>query len=494
MKHSSQPPRAPMGSSVTPRTPGDVGRLPDRYSLRELAGKGGMGVVYQAVDLRTGKRVAIKVLHSRGVIEMARFEQEARVLAELSHPGIVRYSDHGTTPEGCPYIAMEWLEGETLEDRLARGRLDPSEAVSVARLVLLALSAAHGRDIVHRDIKPGNIFLVGGSASDLRVLDFGIARRRFDIKRFTRDGSTVGTPLYTSPEQARGRGDVDGRADIFSLGCVLFEALAGEPPFSGDSPLEVMTKVCAGETPELSVKNPSLPPALVALVRLMLAPDPARRPQSAAQLAAEFERLDFKSLARQHDAGARPAAAKRGRAGGQERLACVMRILHGRRQRQEDERVLAEVRRLAAQSGCTLDRLIDRSLLVTVGAGEADAQADRLAALALALRQFEPTVRIAIASGRTAVVGNLPVGPLMERLPLLMAGQEPGSIRVDEATRRMLATGYHVEGTPAPLLLRAITEPVAAMAPLADDVATPSPAGSTSAGVARPRRTSVTDS
>ena len=477
-----------MKSVVTPRTPGGGARLPERYLLKSQAGKGGMGVVYQAVDRDTGKLVAVKVLYSRGAIEMARFEQEARVLAELSHPGIVRYSDHGLTPDGSPYIAMEWLEGETLEDRLARGRLAPAEAAGIAELVLTALSAAHGRDIVHRDIKPGNIFLVGAKPTDVRVLDFGIARRRFDIKRFTRDGSTVGTPLYTSPEQARGRGDVDGRADIFSLGCVLFEALSGEPPFAGDNPLEVMTKVCAGRAPELSSKRAGLPPQLVSVVSAMLAPDPARRPQSAAQLAVELARLATVPAAVEPDVA---APSKPGGAGSRrDRLVTVMRILHSRRSREEDDRLLAETRKLAERFACTLDRLIDRSLLATAGLVSAEEQTIRLASLALALCELEPAVRIAIATGRSALVGQLPVGPLMERLPLLMAAQDTGTVRVDEATRRLLPPAFHVAGTPAPLLLltsrppELATPPDPPALPLAPAADTPEP---------RPRRRSVAD-
>jgi len=484
-----------MHSSVTSRFSGGGSRLPERYQMKAQAGKGGMGVVYQAVDRETGAQVAVKVLHSRGAIEMARFEQEARVLAEMSHPGIVRYSDHGTTLDGSPYIAMEWLDGETLEDRLARGRLAPVEAARVAHRVLLALAAAHSRDIVHRDIKPGNIFLVGGKLHDARVLDFGIARRRFDIKRFTREGSTVGTPLYTSPEQARGRADVDGRADIFSLGCVLYEALAGVPPFTGDSSLEVMTKVCAGHAPELQSKRAGLPAALTSLVRAMLAPEAARRPQSAAALAEEFAKLaegpsaaGFPERTIESGGRARPQRA----VAGEGLLASAMRVSRGRRTKQEDEAFLAEVRRLADLMVCTTDRLVDRTVLVTsTAAPSAEEQAVRLAAIALSVRELEPAAKIAIASGRTTLLGQLPVGPLMERLPLLMDGQAPGTIRLDETTRRLLPPAYRVAGPPGALLLlgeegRAIAAPPRARTNSDAPVSSAEPP-------ARPRRPSLTD-
>jgi hypothetical protein len=438
---------------------GDGTLVPDRYELKQQARKGGMGVVYQAFDRQMGAMVAIKILHSHRAIDFARFEQEARVLAELSHPGIVRYFDHGMTLNGLPYIAMEWLEGETLDDRLGRGHLGPLGVARVAHLVLAALSAAHGRDIVHRDIKPGNIFLVGGKLTDVRILDFGIARRRLDIKRLTRDGSTVGTPYYTSPEQARGRAVVDGRADIFSLGCVLFEALTGEPPFDGATPVEVMTKICTGRAPELSCKRAGLPPALTTLVRAMLATEPARRPQSAAELASKFAELAGGS----GGVGGEVAAADknprdwRGRiVESEERLAVVMLISRGKRGKDEDELFLAEVRRLSERFTCVMDRLIDRTVLVTAAeASTAEEQAIRLASAALALRELEPAAKIAIAAGRTTLLGHLPVGPLMERLPALMDGQDGGTIRIDEATRRFLPALFRVGGSPGHLCLLA---------------------------------------
>ncbi len=393
-------------------------------------------------------------------MELARFNQEAKVLAELSHPGIVRYLDHGLTPDGAPYIAMEWLDGETLEDRLARGRLGPGEVARIAQQVLTALAAAHGRDIVHRDIKPGNIFLVGGRLDNVRVLDFGIARRRLDIKRLTRNGATVGTPLYTSPEQARGRADVDGRADIFSLGCVLFEALAGEPPFIGSSSLEVMTKVCNGHASDLAEKRPGLPPALLSAVRAMLAPDPANRPQSAGAAAAELGRfLDTQSGLAKEAPIARTPPRGQPAMGVDARMASVLLVSRAWRGACEDQPFLAELRRLADGLGCMTDRLVNRTVLATAPAASSpEEQATRLARLALALRALEPSVKIAIGSGRIQLVGQTPVGQLMERLSLLMIGQVAGTIRIDETTRRFLCDGFEVTSAPGPLLLVAVQE------------------------------------
>jgi eukaryotic-like serine/threonine-protein kinase len=422
-------------------------QLPERYSWKCRAGKGGMGEVHQALDRTTGELVAVKVLHARGVVEMARFRQEARLLAELSHPGIVRYFDHGVTPAGAPYIAMEWLEGETLEDRLDRGRIGPADAAHVAGLVLDALSAAHSHNIVHRDIKPGNIFLVGGKLTDVRVLDFGIARDRLDIKRFTRDGATVGTPLYTSPEQARGRGDVDGRADIFSLGCVLYEALAGDPPFTGETPIEVMTKACAGGAAELSAKCDGLPKALTSLVHAMILPERDKRPQSAAALGREFIAIARGLRGVVSAAAATESSGHRQGAEGGRHTTVAMLVVLGRGGQADESARLVEIRRLLGPLGCRMDRLVDRRLLMTADAPTAAEQAVRLATVALALRELEPTAKLALATGRASMVGSLPVGPLMDRLPTLLLGQDAGTIRLDEATQRLLPARFVVGKT-----------------------------------------------
>jgi serine/threonine protein kinase len=475
-----------MMSPVTPSTPGSATRFSERYEIKNQAGMGGMGTVYQAIDRQNSALIALKILHSRNTIEQARFDQEARVLAELSHPGIVRYFDHGVTPTGSPYIAMEWLEGETLEDRLGRGNLAPVAAAHLARLVLEALSAAHACNIVHRDIKPGNIFLVGWKLSEIRVLDFGIARRVFDAKRLTRKGSTVGTPLYTSPEQARGRADVDGRADIFSLGCVMFELLTGEPPFTGETPLEVMTKVCAGRVPELTSRRPGIPPALASLVHAMLSPEPAKRPQSASALAAEFADV-VKVLGgiTGESAASPPAPSKRASISeSEDHMASAMLVSLGQREfgielghvmddrrrgpkaaatavssperpaKSAEDARLGEIRRLLELYACEMDRLINRTLLMTAPTvSTAQEQAVQLASAAMALHHLEPDAKIALATGRATFIGRLPVGRLMERLPTMMDGQEAGTIRVDETTRRLLPARFVAGGMPGNILL-----------------------------------------
>ena len=179
--------------------PGDL--IADRYYVERLGGSGGMGKVYLAHD-GAGAKVAIKVLHA--VAEEARFRREAQVLSGLQHPGIVRYIDQGTTATGEAYLITEWLEGETLAERVKRGPLSVEEGLLLGRLVAEALGAAHLQGVVHRDVKPSNLFLVGGDLGDVRVLDFGIARAQGGEGSLTMTGVMLGTFGYRSPEQARG--------------------------------------------------------------------------------------------------------------------------------------------------------------------------------------------------------------------------------------------------------------------------------------------------
>jgi len=464
----------------------------DRFELKSEAGTGGMGTVYQAIDRRTGAVVALKVLQVRTATETARFDQEARLLAELSHPGIVRYFDRGTAPHGSPFIVMEWLEGETLEERLSRGTLGPAAVAHVAYRVLDALAAAHERGVVHRDIKPSNVFLVGWRLTDTRILDFGIARRVFDPKRFTHKGSTVGTPLYAAPEQARGRHDVDGRTDIFSLGCVLYEALTGEPPFTGDTATEVMQKVCAGTMAPLSSRRSNVPPELEQTIHRMLAPDPSARPLSASVLADEFRALAQRlGDLGEETASSKPPSPVRSSSIGEseEHTICAMLLSLGRRLATDGARQPVRDRRLGPRAafpwqaanrttefkddsperlaalnaairglGGEMDRLIDRTLLVTAPAvGTAREQAMQIARAALVLRDMEPDAKIAIGSGRAAFMARVPVGRLMDSLPALMQGQQAGTIRIDETTRRLLPARFVVGDAAGVALLFAET-------------------------------------
>src|SRR5262249_39565300 len=197
---------------------------------------------------------------------------------------------HGDMPSGARFLVMEWLDGETLKSRLARATLTTKEAVQLATRVAQALGAAHARGIVHRDLKPGNLFLPGGRIDGVKVLDFGTAQRE-GRTQLTQAGMMIGSPGYMAPEQARAKGVIDARADVFALGCVLFLCLTGTPAFDGNSPAAVLGKILFGRAPRVSELWAAVPEDLDALVAQMLAKEPALRPSNGAQLAAALAAL-----------------------------------------------------------------------------------------------------------------------------------------------------------------------------------------------------------
>ena len=265
--------------------------IDDRFELGEPIGEGGMGTVYRAHDRASGAAVALKIVRAPDDQADARFERETAALAELSHPGIVRYVAHGFTAIGERYLAMELLSGVTLADRLEGGALGVHDALVVGRGVAAALGAAHAKGLVHRDVKPGNVFLEGGSVSRVKVLDFGLARGPGG-PAVTRAGTLLGTPSYMAPEQVRGALAIDARADVFALGALLFECLTGAPTFAGGSTEAVLTRVLLEQPPPISELAPTIPPALEALLTAMLSKDPEGRPRDASAVARELEAIE----------------------------------------------------------------------------------------------------------------------------------------------------------------------------------------------------------
>ena len=263
-------------SSGTPApTPGFIS---DRYTIVRELGRGGMATVYLARDVRYERDVAIKVLSpeiSQGIAG-DRFLREISVAAKLTHPHIVPLLDSGETP-GMLWFAMPVLEGQSLRDRLDREpQLPLADAVGIARDVALALGYAHAHGVVHRDIKPENVLLSGGSAA---VSDFGLAKgiAAGGTDSLTMTGITVGTPFYMSPEQATGAESIDGRSDIYSLGCMLYEMLTGEPPYVGKTMQAVIAKRFTDPIPSARRLRPSIPPAVDDVIARALAHAPVDR-------------------------------------------------------------------------------------------------------------------------------------------------------------------------------------------------------------------------
>ncbi len=269
------------------------------YRIERKLGEGGMGVVWIGVDVRLGRRAAIKQLlpamsMQRDIVE--RFFNEAKAAASINHPGIVEIYDVGWHTDGSAFFAMKLLEGDSLARRLrATGPMPVPVVATIARQTASALAAAHQRGIVHRDLKPDNIVLVADEEVSIgeraTVLDFGIAKLFGDgpQSQKTRTGSVMGTPSYMSPEQCRGAGEVDHRTDVYALGCILFEMLTGRPPHVGEGAGEVLGMHQFVEPPTVSSLRGDVPPAFEAVVMRAIAKKPEARHQSMAELTAALQ-------------------------------------------------------------------------------------------------------------------------------------------------------------------------------------------------------------
>jgi serine/threonine protein kinase len=265
-----------------------VGQLIGNYRIVRQLGEGGMGVVYEAVRDDIGSRVAIKVLRQELALHAetaARFFNEARAANLIDHPGIVKVLDYGQLSSGAPYLAMEFLRGESLHQRLLRERqLSEPETIRLGRQIAAALAAAHAKEVIHRDLKPENIIIVPDAEAPgderAKILDFGIAKlaREHTGSVRTNTNMVMGTPVYMSPEQCKGSKHVDDRADVYALGIILFEMLAGRVPFLAEHPGEFIGMHLFKEPPPLGSLVPGAAPRLQRLVDSMLFKDPQRRP------------------------------------------------------------------------------------------------------------------------------------------------------------------------------------------------------------------------
>ncbi len=261
----------------------DVGALVGEYRIEKLVGQGGMGQVYGAVHPVIGKRAAIKVLRGELCADpeaIDRFVLEARAVNQIGHPNIVDVFAFGSLPDGRQYMVMEWLRGESLDERIRRMLPTLEETCEIMLSICAALDAAHSEQIVHRDLKPHNVFIshARGMKPAIKLLDFGLVKLigEHQVER-TRSGSMLGTPAYMSPEQARGRG-VDHRTDLYALGVMLFELVTGTLPFIEQSAMEMVMAHIQAQPPVPSSIRPGLPPSIDQLILGLLEKDPAYRP------------------------------------------------------------------------------------------------------------------------------------------------------------------------------------------------------------------------
>ena len=402
----------------------------NRFAVERAAGSGGMGTVYRATDRYSGETVALKLLHSSrsSSDEAERFAREAQLLSELRHPGIVSYVAHGQTPDGQRFLAMEWLDGEDLGERLTRGPLPVHDCLGLVAQIADALSVAHERGIIHRDLKPTNLFLVHGDVQRVKILDFGIARRLATSRAMTKTGMVVGTPEYMAPEQARGARALTPAADLFSLGCVLYECLSGAPPFVADHIAALLVQILFEEPIPIALRRPGVPAAISELLGRLLAKDPGQRLADAAALRVELLRVDDLELpepawAQTMASPQLPAASFADQE--QSLFSVVLAASH------EDHLGLgathagdsgslvsadkpALLKALAAP-GSTADFLANGTLVVTVSPiGSAQDQATLAARAALLIKQRWPEAVVSMATGRGAVRGFTAIGEVVE--------------------------------------------------------------------------------
>ncbi len=419
----------------------------NRFEIVACVGAGGMGRIYRARDQRTGSLVAIKVLLRVNDQAQRRFAREGRVLAELEHPNIVGYVEHGQTVDGVPFLAMEWVEGEDLERRLQRGRLSVSDAVRLVRTLAEALAVAHRRNIIHRDVKPSNLLLEGGELTRVRLADFGLVSVVSQATiALTMNGEAIGTPSYMAPEQVRGETGIGPRADVFALGAVLFECLVGRPAFEGQHVRAVLAKILFEEAPRVSWHRGDVSPALDILVATMLQRDPGRRPPDADAILTRLDAI-ADELA---PTDIVPAAAELPRLGDDAlRWAYVVMAAPPAEsvafaETQPSSSVLGiDVDAVAVRYGGEVQLLADGTIFVLLKSrGDASDGAAMAARCALELSRRFPQSRVSLGALRSRASGTMRIGDLLERV----AGQkaEAGQVTVNEDLANLLEARFRV--------------------------------------------------
>jgi serine/threonine protein kinase len=295
-----KPPKGILESLRPAQLPDELGRLGD-YRILSTLGSGGMGVVFKAEDIKLNRLVALKVMKPDQItddIARQRFMAEGQSAARIQHDHVITIYQVGED-NGLPFMAMQFLDGETLDRRIKRMvRMQPTDIIRIGREVALGLQAAHDKGLIHRDIKPGNIWLEAETGR-AKILDFGLVRSAGDqYQHLTRTGFVMGTPGYMSPEQARGT-KVDARSDLFSLGAVLYEMCTGREPFMGSDMMATLMALAMESPPPIRLLNPEIPPALAELVTWLLAKSNGDRPRSARVVADSLAKIQGKPTAEQ---------------------------------------------------------------------------------------------------------------------------------------------------------------------------------------------------
>ncbi len=424
-----------------------------RFRVDAEDAAGGMARIYRATDLQGMTPVALKVLSVTGPADQERFRREAAVLAQVRHSGVVTYLDHGTTATGEAYLAMAWVQGRTLLEVMRERGLSVAEAARLARRLADALAAVHEQGVIHRDVTPKNILLPDDDVDRAVLIDFGIARPDQRVGP-TRAGTLVGTVGYMSPEQARGESALDARADLFALGCVLFETLTGANPFPGPHAAAVRAKILLSEPVPLRHLNPEVPEALATLVTELLAKAARLRPKSAREVVTRLTDLGSLPTTRRGAARRAPGpAAELSPVTGVEPAEPVtlaeplqMTVAIGNAEENGVERpppeLPPELRAAVDTAGGSVQR-IDGGWLVLrfIATGTPSDLAERVVACVLALHRELPEHPIAIASepGLVDVSGiDRAIDSLVQESLRGLFGATDGKVRIDERTAELI--------------------------------------------------------
>jgi len=424
-----------------------IPEVADRFVLEGRAGSGGMGDIFKAIDTVTGQHVAIKLLRENITPqERVRFQREIAVLADLRHPNIVQYVTHGEWPDGRLFFAMEWLDGEDLGQRQRRAPLGMRDAVEVVRRSAAAMAAIHARDVVHRDLKLSNIFLVRGKGTAIKLIDFGVVKPAVADEYQTERGTIIGTPHYMAPEQARGE-PIDARADVYSLGAVLFRLVTGRNVFETEHVIALLGRLVLEDPPNPQNIRFDVPEPLADVILRAIARSRDDRYENGGELARALARVG--QLNNDPPATDRSASAVRkalpdtskpitltgaqnppSRPGSAERrvVAAVLYDLGGKRLTPPAEAALREV----LGGDTRLEPLLGEQMVAVLGVEQSRGdEVMRAARAALSVIGAMPTARAAVAIG-LAIRGrqNL-AGQALERAVGQLELASPGTVRVD---------------------------------------------------------------
>jgi tetratricopeptide (TPR) repeat protein len=429
------------------------GLLAGRFVIEREVGRGGVGIVYRASDEVSGAPVALKVIAIPGVDagEEARFGREGRVLAGLSHPGIVRVVAFGQLDEGHPYVAMEWLDGEDIAQRQKRAPLTLGRALEIAAQVADALDYAHGVGIVHRDIKPSNVILVGSGPDNdwplaAKLVDFGVASA--EDARLTRTGAIIGTPAYMAPEQARGDAEVDSRADVYGLGATLFEIIAGRPPHIGPTPIAILARLVTTPAPRLGEVFTDAPVSLDDLLCEMLATHPEERPARAGdvalrlrKIAADIEHAPLHTRTQSPEMAPMSLGSlvlSTAKPGGS-RLVTSILATHVPKGPSRG-RILAHLRARGAEATELGGDAIVAHLGVKKALGDEAARA-----IDLGLRLAKMGAKVGIATGRTRIDRTRPTGEVVDRAAALSRDAQKSQVLADTTTSELARGRFEMQ-------------------------------------------------